>query len=89
MPALSIFFGIVVRMYFQDTHQHHAPHIHAVYGEDEAVVRIPDGLVLEGSLPANKMKLVQAWIEIRQEPLMEAWAKAVRGEHPGKIAPLQ
>jgi hypothetical protein len=89
MPAISTFFGISIRMYFQDTNQHRAPHLHAAFGEEEVVLRIPDGFVLAGHLPSNKLKLVQAWIEIRQAPLMEAWERAVRGEHPGKIPPLQ
>ena len=32
MPTLSIFFGIVIRMYFDD---HPPPHFHAIYGEYE------------------------------------------------------
>ena len=29
MPTISMFFGILIRMYFFDDKQHHAPHIHA------------------------------------------------------------
>jgi hypothetical protein len=31
MPILSMFYGIVIRMYFADNRQHHAPHLHAEY----------------------------------------------------------
>lgn len=60
-------------MYYFDTKQHKLPHIHVQYGEFEAVVSIPDGNVLEGNLPTNKMKLVSAWIEIHKEDLMQNW----------------
>jgi hypothetical protein len=40
MPELSRFYGITISMYFNDTSQHHKPHIHAYYGDYEAVVAI-------------------------------------------------
>ena len=57
MPSISMFYGIIVYLYFMDNKQHHCPHIHANYQEYEAVVSIPDGEVLEGTLPKPKMKL--------------------------------
>ena len=36
----------------------------------EAIYQIPDGFLLEGSLPSNKEKLIQVWIEIHKEDLM-------------------
>ena len=64
MPTISMFYGILVLMYFYDNKKHSAPHIHAEYGEYEATIAIEDGSVLSGDLPPAKMKLVQAWIEI-------------------------
>ena len=60
MPTISMFFGILIQIYFYDDKRHHAPHIHAEYGEHHASVAIEDGAVLVGSLPSSKMKLVQA-----------------------------
>jgi len=60
MPIISMFYGIIVYMYFVDNKQHHIPHIHVKYQEDEAVVSIPDGELLEGGIPKPKMKLLQA-----------------------------
>jgi len=45
--------------------------------------------VLSGSLPAAKMKLVQAWIEIHKESLMVDWKLAVAGDPVFKIDPLK
>jgi hypothetical protein len=55
----------------------------------DKLVAIDDGEVLSGSLPASKMKLVQAWIEIHKEDLMADWKLAVAGEPVFKIDPLR
>ena len=89
MPAISTFYGLVVYMYFLDNRQHHQPHIHVRYGESEVVVSIPDGKVLDGSIPSNKMKLLSAWIEIHQDELMRDWSLAISGQLPAKIDPLR
>ena len=70
MPTISMFYGILILMYFYDDKKHKMPHIHAEYGEYTASIAIKDGTVLNGSLPSNKMKLVQAWIEIHKENLL-------------------
>jgi hypothetical protein len=45
--------------------------------------------VIEGSLRANKLKLVQAWIEIHQEELLADWELAINGQPLFKIEPLK
>ncbi len=84
-----MFYGLIVRMYYFDNQQHNSPHIHVVYQEDEAVIEIPSGTLLEGKLPPAKMKLVSAWIELRQEELMADWQLALNGEQVFKIDPLR
>jgi hypothetical protein len=89
MPIISMFYGLIIRMYYFDNQQHNAPHIHVVYQEDEAVIEIPSGTVLQGKLPPAKMKLVAAWVELRQEELMADWQLALNGEQVFKIEPLR
>ncbi|PIX04276.1 MAG: hypothetical protein COZ77_07360 [Gallionellales bacterium CG_4_8_14_3_um_filter_54_18] len=89
MPTISMFYGILILMYFYDNKKHARPHIHAEYAEFEASIAIDDGAVLSGSLPAAKMKLVQAWIEIHKESLMVDWKLAVAGDPVFKIDPLK
>ena len=84
-----MFYGLIVYMYFMDNKQHKLPHIHVKYQDDEVVISIPDGEILEGSIPKNKMKLVEAWVELHKEELMADWELAVSGEHPYKIEPLR
>ncbi len=76
MAVISMFYGIIVSMYFFDRQRHHAPHIRIKYQEQEAVLSIPEGELLEGKLKANRMKLVQAWIEIHRDELMADWELA-------------
>jgi len=89
MPAISMFYGIIVYLYFLDNKRHKRPHIHVKYQESEAVISIPDGKLLEGKIPPSKMKLVQAWVEIHRDELLADWQLAVSGQQPFKIAPLR
>ena len=72
-----------------DTQQHHLPHLHVEYQGSEAVVSLPDGELIEGSLPNKKLRLIQAWVAIHEEELMANWALAVKGEPIFKIEPLR
>ena len=89
MPILSMFYGIVIRMYFNDDKQHHVPHLHADYAGHRAVFSIGNGDGLAGELPAERHDWSQAWIEIHREELMADWELAVDGEDVFKIEPLR
>ncbi len=88
MPTLSVFFGIIIRMYKEIGGQHNLPHIHAEYGDDEAVFDL-DGNKLDGSLPIKKERMVQTWIDIHKEDLQANWKLLQNGEQHFKIPPLQ
>mgnify|MGYP000101125504 CR=1 FL=1 len=87
MPALSMFFGIIIYMYREIGERHQRPHIHAQYQDEEAVISL-DGDVLEGALPGRKLKLVLAWIEIHQDELAANWKLLSDGQEAFKIPPL-
>jgi hypothetical protein len=57
--------------------------------QSEVVLGLPDGEIMEGSIPNNKMKLVEAWIEIHKEDLLANWELAVNGQEVFKIEPLK
>lgn len=88
MPALSVFYGIIVMMYREEKERHHTPHIHVRYGEYEAIYAL-DGRLLAGRLPKNKERLLWAWMEIHQEDLWANWELAESGQAPFRIAPLR
>jgi len=89
MAIISMFYGIIISMYYLDNKRHNLPNIHVKYQDEEAVISIIDGQLLEGTLNSNKMKLVQAWIEIHNEELMADWELASSGETIFKIDPLK
>lgn len=72
MPVLCRFYGIIIRMYFQQA-EHNPPHIHALYGEDMAAVDIQTGEVLEGHLPPKALGMVREWAALHKEDLLRMW----------------
>lgn len=88
MPIISMFYGILIRMYLIDNQHHSLAHIHAKYAEFEASIGIADGEILAGQLPRKQLRLVQAWVELHRDELLADWELAVAGELPYKIAPL-
>lgn len=70
MPTISMFYGILIKMFFNDNERHHIPHIHAEFQGQVAVFSIPDGELLAGAIPPGKQRLVSAWIEIHQEEIL-------------------
>ena len=72
MPVLTRFYGIVIRMYFQQS-EHNPPHIHAIYGETMAAVCINDGTILEGELPKKALEMVIEWTEMHKSELLKMW----------------
>jgi len=89
MPTISMFYGIIIRMYYFDNQQHNMPHIHVHYQDDSAIIEIPSGSVLAGKLPKAKQKLVDAWVEIHKDELIADWELASNGESVFKIDPLK
>ncbi len=88
MPEISRFYGIVIKMLFNDTVQHNKPHIHVSYGDYKITMGL-DGEILSGSMPQKQVRMVLGWIAIHEDELYAAWNKAVRNEHFSKISPLQ
>ena len=85
MPTISAFYGILIRMFFND---HAPPHFHARYGEFEATVDLGTLEVIDGELPGRALSLVQEWGMIHKEELLEDWRLCRENSHPAKIDPL-
>ena len=77
MPTISIFFGIVIQMYWRD---HNPPHIHAWYQGQEALVAIETGDIIAGGLPKPAVRLMREWVMLRQSELMANWERGRRQE---------
>ena len=88
VPAISMFFGIIVRMQSEKGGKHNKPHIHALYGEYEIVVAL-DGEILEGSFPGKQLKMLEGWMAIHEDELKANWKMLSEGEGFFKIDPLR
>lgn len=88
MPTISMFYGIIIRMYYAPT-EHPPPHFHVYYAEYRGTVDILRCEMIQGDLPKKQIKLVLAWAELHQEALMADWNLVMNGEEPFKIQPLQ
>jgi hypothetical protein len=86
VPELSRFFGIVVRMFFND---HDPAHFHAVYGEHEALIEIDTLALYRGDLPRRALALVLEWASLHRDELRRDWELARGGQPPAPIAPLE
>ena len=86
MPELSRFFGIVVRMYYDD---HEPPHIHVTYSGNKAIIDF-QGNILKGALNSRTaLHLVREWIDLHHAELEEDWKLAKNSQEIRKIEPLK
>ncbi len=88
MPVLSLFYGIIIRMYSEPNNPHKLPHIHVEYQGSESVFDL-DGNLLEGEIPLKQRKLVVAWIAVHEEDLYANWELLQAGQEFFRIPPLQ
>ena len=86
MPQISRFFGIVIRMYFDD---HPPPHFHAIYGNDEAQIAISPIGILHGNLPSRAQSMVVEWAAFHQQELVQNWERLHDNQPAQKIEPLR
>ena len=84
MPTISMFYGIVIRMYYDD---HNPPHFHAFYGDYKDIFTL-EGELIEGNIPTSKAKLITAWTLIHKDELMANWQLAKNSEKLYSISPL-
>lgn len=85
MPEISRFYGIVIKMFFDD---HPPPHFHAKYAEYEALISIDEIRMFSGSLPPRAFGLVKEWALLHQDELRTLWTLASQQQPLGKIEPL-
>ncbi len=85
MPTLSVFYGVVIQMYWQD---HAPPHFHALYAEDEALIDIATLEIFRGALPRRARALVLEWAAEHRAELLQSWNLCAQNQRPLQIAPL-
>ena len=85
-PEICKFEGIKIFINYGD---HAPPHFHAKVGKETALINIKKCSLLEGSLPATKLKRVLLWAKERQTDLLKNWNLAVAKKPLEKIPPLK
>ncbi len=73
MPTISMFYGVLIQMFWQD---HAPPHFHALYGEYEVLINI------------RTLALVLEWAQEHRTELMENWELCTHNQSLKKIHPL-
>lgn len=86
MPEVSRFFGIVVRMFYDD---HDPPHIHVEYSGQKAKVDFQGNIILGGLKSRTAVRLIREWIDIHTKELEEDWELAKNSREIRRIEPLK
>jgi hypothetical protein len=86
MPTICTFYGILIRMFFDE---HLPPHFHATYGEFQAEIVIATLEVKAGQLPRRALALVLEWASMHRAELLADWELCRQRQAPGRIAPLE
>lgn len=86
MPIISYFFGIYIKMFFNE---HNPPHFHAEYEGNEVEINIQTGEVVSGSLSPRALRFIEEWRQQYINELMEDWELARSKQLPKKIKPLE
>lgn len=85
MPTISMFFGILIQMYWDD---HAPPHFHALYAEHEVLINIHTLEVIKGEMPRRAHALILEWAQEHRQELLKDWELCLTNQTPNKIPPL-
>jgi hypothetical protein len=86
MPKISMFYGILIKMFFDD---HAPPHFHAEYRDYELVITISTIKIIKGDAPKRVKSMVLEWTALHQEELLRGWALCKNMQPPFAIEPLE
>ncbi|WP_457571427.1 DUF4160 domain-containing protein [Desulfovulcanus sp.] len=87
MPYISIFFGIVIKMFYNE---HNPPHFHAYYQGMEGIFDF-NGNLIKGNIAQSKtaLKLIKEWACLNRYELEQNWKRIKSGKPLQQIKPLQ
>jgi len=89
MATLSMFYGIIVKMNKEDREPHHKPHVHAVHAGQQASFDVANGEILAGTMDADDVAMMRAWIKIHREELQANWKLLTEEGTYFKVDPLK
>ena len=86
MPTISIFYGIMIQMFWKD---HAPPHFHARYGNYKVAINIHTLEIISGKMSNRALNLISEWALKNRQKLLEDWELCQQNQMPQKIAPLK
>ena len=85
MPYVSMFFGIIIRMFHRE---HNPPHFHAEYQGQRGMFDF-DGEMVKGNLKSRRAKkLIKEWATLHQAELWQNWEQSKQMGPIDRIEPL-
>lgn len=85
MPTISIFFGIVIKMFYDE---HNPPHFHAEYQGEKAVFDFRGNLLRGDIRSRTAVRLIREWVDLHEADLRSNWDEMQQGKEFKKIDPL-
>ena len=86
MPEICRFFGIIIRMFYDE---HEQPHFHAAYQGKVVQIGIDPLTIMRGGLHRRAIGLIMEWGTGHQRELLENWKRLRNRKPPKKIEPLE
>ena len=85
MPIISVFFGIVIRMYYKE---HEPGHFHAEHQGQQGKFDFSGEMTVGNIQSGTALRLIREWAVLHQADLLENWAQMKAGQPLNGIAPL-
>jgi hypothetical protein len=86
VPVISVFFGIVIRMFYQE---HEPPHFHAEHQGQSGTFTF-DGRPLAGEIRSRTaLRLIAEWATAHRLELEANWTRVKAGRPLDRIEPLE
>lgn len=85
MPRISMFYGLVVFMYYDD---HAPPHFHVLYEGQDSSFDLR-GALLEGTIASRAQRLVREWAQKHHDELLDDWRRQEKNLPLNWIEPLR
>jgi len=86
VPVISVFFGIIVRMFYRE---HGPAHFHAEHQGQQATFDL-DGQIIAGNIRSRTaVRLIQEWTSLHRAELEQNWENMSRGRPLDRIEPLE
>jgi Domain of unknown function (DUF4160) len=86
VPIISIFFGIIVRMYYKE---HEPAHFHAEHQGQDGKFDFSGKMIAGNIQSKTALRLIREWAVLHRAELEANWARMKAGQPLDKIAPLE